>query len=222
MRTIELAGEALEMLPERALWWPAQKTLFVADVHLGKAASFRKLGQPVPAGTTQDNLDRLSALIDSHAPRRLLVLGDFLHAAPAQAPLQMGPVLGWREKHAALELVLVRGNHDRHAGDPPVELAIDLVDEPWLLEGGVLAACHHPKAVAGLTVLAGHWHPAVSLRGPANDRERLPCFCHTAGLLVLPAFGAFTGSRIQPLPEGALCYPVGAGRVWPPVPERRP
>lgn len=215
---IELEGETLEMLPERALWWPAQRTLFVADIHLGKAASFRRLGQPVPAGTTQANLERLSALIERHAPRRLVFLGDLLHAAPALVPSQIEPVLRWRLQHAALDCVLVRGNHDRRAGDPPPALAITLVDEPWRLDGGRLAACHHPQAVAGLTVLAGHWHPAVRLRGPAHDRQRLPCFCRRPGLLVLPAFGAFTGNSLAPLPADAVCYPVGGGRVWPAMP----
>ena len=45
-------GERLHLLPERAVWWPAAGLLLVADVHLGKAATFRRLGQPVPAGTT--------------------------------------------------------------------------------------------------------------------------------------------------------------------------
>ncbi len=214
---IGLADETLELLPERGLWWPAQRTLFVADVHLGKAASFRRLGQPVPAGTTQDNLDRLSALIERHSVNRLVVLGDFLHAAQARAPAQIEPVLRWRERHAALACVLVRGNHDRHAGDPPAELAVSVVDEPWDMEGGRLAACHHPQAVTGRIVLAGHWHPAIQLRGRAHDRQRLPCYCRTQDMLVLPAFGAFTGSSIQPLPTDACCYPVGGGRVWPAV-----
>ena len=56
---VHWAGEALDLLSERALWWPAERMLFVADLHLGKAASYRALGQPVPGGTTQENLARL-------------------------------------------------------------------------------------------------------------------------------------------------------------------
>ena len=48
---IAYAGEAVWLLPEHALWWPAQRVLFIADLHLGKAATYRTLGQPVPAGT---------------------------------------------------------------------------------------------------------------------------------------------------------------------------
>lgn len=54
--TVQWAEESLHLLPEHALWWPAAQTLFIADLHLGKAASYRRLGQPVPTGSTQDNL----------------------------------------------------------------------------------------------------------------------------------------------------------------------
>jgi len=40
-------GEELLLLPQRALWWPAQKTLLVADLHFGKAATLRAHGIPV-------------------------------------------------------------------------------------------------------------------------------------------------------------------------------
>ena len=212
---VEFGGEVLWLLPECGVWWPATDTLFVADLHLGKAASFRALGQPVPSGTTQDNLERLTQLVTRHDARRLVFLGDMLHAAPAQRESVMAPLRRWRTQHAALDCVLVRGNHDRHAGDPPSDLGIAVVDEPWSpMPGSTLVACHHPQQAPGRMVLAGHWHPTVTLYGSAHDRQRLPCFCRSAGMLVLPAFGAFTGGSSQPLPRGARLYAVGAGQVW--------
>ena len=90
----------------------------------------------------------------------------------------------------------------------------------WPVDGAPgLVACHHPRRVAAAAVLAGHWHPAVTLRGPARDHERLACFCHVAhdggDVLVLPAFGAFTGSSPHAPPPGSTCWPVGGDRVWP-------
>jgi DNA ligase-associated metallophosphoesterase len=217
-QTLQVDGATLALLPEHAVWWPAQRTLCVADLHLGKAATFRAHGLPVPAGTTGDNLQRLTALVRQHAAQRIVFLGDYLHAASARHPEVLAQAHAWRMQHPELECVLVRGNHDQHAGDPPATLRITVVDEPWPLAPGLpLRACHHPQAVAGHTVLAGHWHPATVLRGPARDRQRLPCFSHTPGLLVLPAFGAFTGTSAAPLPDGARLYVVGGGRVWPPV-----
>ena len=208
---ITLAGEAVVLLPERALWWPRERALFVADVHLGKAASFRALGQPVPAGTTRDNLDRLSGLVNALDARSLVVLGDFLHAATAQQAQVIDPVLAWRERHAALRCLLVRGNHDSHAGDPPAALRFDIVNEPFRV--GPFAACHHPQQVAGAMVLAGHLHPAVQLRGRGLDRLRLACFCEGENWLILPAFGAFTGSTLELPAQTLRCYAVGGGVV---------
>ncbi len=212
-----LAGERVWLLPQRALWWPATCTVFVADVHLGKAATFRALGQPVPSGTTQDNLDRLSAVLESTRAQRLVVLGDFLHAAAAQQARVLDPVHRWRERHAAVEVVLIRGNHDSRAGDPPASLRIRIEDEPHAMPP--FAACHHPRAVAGTFALAGHLHPAVTLHGRAHERQRLACFCETRDLMILPAFGAFTGTTLDGLPGDARCHAVGGGVVWA-APER--
>ncbi|SEL66416.1 putative phosphoesterase [Roseateles sp. YR242] len=212
-----LGDEVLDLLPGLAAWWPGQRTLFVADVHLGKGASFRALGQPVPAGTTQDNLARLTHWVRQCGAERLVVLGDFLHAATAQQAQVLDQVHAWRLTLPELVCVLVRGNHDSHAGDPPATLRFDIVDEPHRM--GPFLACHHPghRPTSGTWVLAGHLHPAVVLRGPAHDRQRLPCFCLTEGQLILPAFGAFTGTTLSGLPAGAACYAVGGGRVMGPV-----
>ena len=80
-----LAGEPVHLLAGHALWWPAGATVFVADVHLGKAATFRARGIPVPGGTTQDNLARLTALLHGLPARRLVVLGDHYRASTPRA-----------------------------------------------------------------------------------------------------------------------------------------
>ncbi|WP_298233726.1 ligase-associated DNA damage response endonuclease PdeM [uncultured Azohydromonas sp.] len=188
---IERGGERLQLLAERALWWPARQALLVADAHFGKAASFRRLGVPVPQGTTGRNLDVLSGLIERHGARRLLVLGDLLHSAHAHdAPDTLAALAAWRAARVDLRIVLVRGNHDDRAGDPPAALGIEVVDEPLRLAG--LALCHHPRALPGAYVLAGHLHPCITI-GRGFDRLRLPCFHFGPAVGVLPAFGAFTG-----------------------------
>ena len=62
MLTISVAGELLTLLPERAAYLAERQLLLVADAHFGKATSFRRLGVPVPQGSTADNLVALSAL----------------------------------------------------------------------------------------------------------------------------------------------------------------
>lgn len=207
-------GTTLWLLPQRAVWWPAARTAFVADVHFGKAATFRRAGQPVPHGTTADNLARLDAVLAVTGAQHLVFLGDFLHARSGAADALWSQLLPWRERHAAVRMTLVRGNHDLHAGDPPQTLDIALVDEPWRPEEGAeVMACHHPQTVVGSTVLAGHWHPTATLRGLARDSVKVPCFALNPGLLVLPAFGAFTGGSTQPEPRNTRRFAVVADRV---------
>lgn len=194
-------GTALWLLPQRAVWWPAAHMAFVADVHFGKAATFRHAGLPVPSGTTGDNLARLDAVLQVTAAKHLVFLGDFLHARPGADAALWAQLIPWRERHADVQMTLVRGNHDQHAGDPPQALGMALVDEPWRpVEGAHVLACHHPQFFDEDTVLAGHLHPTARLFGRARDSLRLPCFAWASGLVVLPAFGAFTGSAPDHLP----------------------
>lgn len=210
--TVLWADEELHLLPEHALWWPGGRALFVADLHLGKAASYRAQGLPVPGGTTSDNLARLDALMATHDPRQLVFLGDFLHAASGRTAQMLNALLDWRQRHAPVAMTLVRGNHDDRAGDPPAELNMAVVDEPWLL--GPFACCHHPQTHPSHFVLAGHVHPVRHLSGPGRDRLRLPCFVADDAHAILPAYGAFTGGQALPVRPGQQWFGVGGGRVW--------
>jgi uncharacterized protein len=58
--SVEVAGEVLELRPERPAYCPARKALLVADLHIGKSAAYRHGGIPVPDPSFHD-LDRLSA-----------------------------------------------------------------------------------------------------------------------------------------------------------------
>jgi DNA ligase-associated metallophosphoesterase len=205
---LQLAGERLLLLPQKAMYWPRERTLMVADIHFGKAASFRALGVPVPHGTTTANLRALDALVAEHGARRIVFLGDFLHAKAAHAVATLAAMRHWRAAHPSLELTLVRGNHDRHAGDPPPGLRMEMVDEPCLQ--GPFAFCHHPDVLIAAYVLAGHVHPVYKLRS-GWESLLLPCFLAAPGRLVLPAFGAFTGGHpVKPQPGERLFITSGA------------
>lgn len=201
---LELGGEPLVLLPQRAAYLPAQRTLLVADAHIGKAVSFRRLGVPVPEATTGGTLARLDAAVQATGAQQVVFLGDLLHSARAHAADTLGAVRRWRQSRAQLHLVLVRGNHDLHAGDPPVDWGVRVVDEPWRLGG--LALHHHPQPDDAAYVLAGHVHPGLVLGGRAHDRLRLPCFHFGARVGVLPAFGEFTGLHVV--------RPVAGDRVF--------
>ncbi|MEC5161431.1 MULTISPECIES: ligase-associated DNA damage response endonuclease PdeM [unclassified Janthinobacterium] len=204
---LSLAGESVLLLPQKALYWPRRKTLLVADIHFGKASAFRAQGVPVPSGTTSANLAALDELLALHPVERIVFLGDFLHARAAHAPATLAAMLAWRGRHRTLALTLVRGNHDRHAGDPSALLGIEMVDEPWQL--GPFSLCHHPDLAAPGYVLAGHVHPVFRLAA-GRDALRLPCFLVGAARAVLPSFGAFTGGfAVAPAPGERLFLVAG-------------
>jgi DNA ligase-associated metallophosphoesterase len=219
-KEITLVGERLLLLPQRALFWPAKRMLVIADIHFGKAASFRAGGIPVPRGTTTENLCALDALIDHWQPTQILFLGDFLHARHAHAAATMAVIAAWRTRRAGLELMLVRGNHDRHAGDPPAALGISVVDEPWGI--GPFLFAHHPEPHPGGYVLAGHVHPVYRL-ATRGDALRLPCFLFGATTGMLPSFGAFTGGHpVNPVPGERLFVAADDQVIEIPVGSLRP
>jgi DNA ligase-associated metallophosphoesterase len=204
---IELGGEQLILLPQKAAFWPRERMLIIADIHFGKAAAFRSWGIPVPRGTTSENLHALDDLILLTGAQHVLFLGDFLHARAARAAGTQAAMLAWRRKNCELVLTLVRGNHDKHAGDPAEHLGIDLVDEPYTL--GPLSFCHHPDIAAPGYVLAGHVHPVYML-ATRFDALRLPCFVAGPHRMILPSFGSFTGGHaLRPEPDERIWVSSG-------------
>lgn len=213
MWSLDLAGEQLLLLPQRAAFLPAHRTLLVADAHLGKAVSFRRLGVPVPEATTAGTLARLDAALAASGAGCIVFLGDLLHSAHAHAAHTLTAVRRWRDRHPQLDLRLVRGNHDRHAGDPPADWGVCCVNEPLRLGG--LALKHHPDPEPGAYVLAGHVHPGVVLGGRAHDRLRLPCFHFGPSVGLLPAFGEFTGLHMVARAPGDRVFVPQGERVVP-------
>jgi uncharacterized protein len=207
---IVLAGQPVELLAEKALYWPASSTLIVADLHWGKAASFRAMAIPVPPGTTAADLSRLDSALEQTGARRLLVLGDLLHARAAQdARATLELIRAWRRRRAALECVLVRGNHDLRAGDPPADLDFRVTDA---LTESPFVFRHHPGTSGDGYTLAGHLHPSIRLSG-RGDRIRLPCFHFGRRMGVLPAFGSFTGTATPDIEPDDRVFVVGDGEV---------
>jgi uncharacterized protein len=197
---LTLAGELVYLMGERALYWPGTSTLVVADLHWGKASTFRAAGIPIPIGTTSDDLARLDSALRRSGARRLVVLGDLFHAKAGRiASHTLAELRRWRSLAGTFEILLIRGNHDRHAGDPPNDLQINCVNAPAFVPPFIFR--HEPVDSEGAYGLAGHVHPGLTLVGRGLQRETLPCFLIGQRGAILPAFGSFTGcSVVQPQP----------------------
>jgi DNA ligase-associated metallophosphoesterase len=204
--TITLRGEEVTLLPERAMLWISERALLIADPHWGKAATFRARGIPVPSGTTDEAIARLDNLVKRTHAREVIFLGDLLHAREGRSREMFASLAQWRTNNTDVELLLVRGNHDKRAGDPPGELAIQCEDAPY--KRGPFILDHHPRASADGYVLAGHVHPGIRLYGQGRQSERLPCFVIGKDIAILPAFGDFTGLAIVELTETDAIYAI--------------
>lgn len=206
---LPLAAEPVLFLGDRALYWPARQALLIADLHLGKADIFRRAGIALPSGGTVDDLRRLQRLLDTHACRELWILGDILHG-PAHRAAWYQHWLGWRERNAALDVHVVRGNHDLHL--PHAQLQVQIHDAvrlpPFLLR-------HEPVPDTDLHAIAGHLHPQVAL---PPLRRRFPAFWLRDRMTVLPAFSAFTAGIVPvPAPGEQMIACVENGVVELPV-----
>ena len=208
---LTLAGEAVELLADRALYWQRQRVLFVADVHLGKAASFRAGGMPLPRGTTATDLGRFTSLIAATGATELVVLGDFLHAAAGRVDALDVAFCRWRDAHRDLAITLVRGNHDARAGDPPTAWGVRVVPDPHLHAPFVL--CHAPQTPRTGYALCGHVHPGIRI-SDGGDSARLPCFVLGRKRALLPAFGRLTGLALVARGAGDTVVAIAGSRLF--------
>lgn len=187
---VEIAGEPVRLLGDRALHWPARDRLLIADLHLGKADVFRHAGIALPTGGTNHDLERLTRLLADTNATELWILGDVLHG-PALSSRWRENWEGWRTRHRQLRVVALTGNHDRALAKAGLDMTLvgsEVVDSPFALR-------HDPQAHPTLHVLCGHIHPQAAFPGL---RRRFPAFWLREGITVLPAFSHFTAG-VAPL-----------------------
>ncbi len=203
----EVAGTAFTPLADRGLFWQSQNTLMVADLHLGKEATFCASGIAVPRGSTGRTLQCVEAMLRQTQSSRLIILGDLFHAKSSLAPDVREQFIQFLDRCGAGEVILVRGNHDRSAGTLPSDWPLVVVEEPLVIDQVELAHFPGPPTAPNQLRIAGHLHPGVVLGRPAGGRK-LPCFHYSAhdACLTLPAAGDFTGT--------ARVRPSGQDRVW--------
>lgn len=188
MLGIQLQSEEFKLLSEKALYWPAQKTIIVSDLHWGKTAHFRKHGIAIPIGAQQADEVRLSNLVQGYGVERLIIAGDLFHSV---ANKQVDGFAHWRQQHKELHLDLVLGNHDILPYEKYLEHNIAL--HPEIMDAGPFIISHDKLAEPGKFHIHGHLHPCFTAGGRGRMSVRTQCFCIDDNRMVLPSFGSFTG-----------------------------
>jgi DNA ligase-associated metallophosphoesterase len=191
MVPLSFAGEEFALTSGRALYWPRERALLVADLHLEKASFYARHGQPLPPYDSRETLERLALSIRETGARRVFTLGDNFHDSAGPERLEPHAAGMLAALTRATDWVWITGNHDaameaRAGGALAQELEI----------AGVVLR-HQAKAGETRPELSGHYHPRLQIT--VRERHiRRPCAvlgsdASGTGRMILPAFGALTG-----------------------------
>jgi DNA ligase-associated metallophosphoesterase len=207
---IQIGNQTYVMLREKALFRPADDTLILADLHLGKAQHFRKNGIYIPQKSAEKDYERLTALIHSTKPARIILLGDLFHSTYNH---EWQLFCEFVKNSKQIEFVLVLGNHDILDKAHYKHICSEIIENTF--EEGDVIFSHHPlkKIPTGKVCLAGHIHPGVVMQGKAKQQMKLPCFYQHANQLILPAFGSLTGLQVIKPEKNAQVYVITTNRV---------
>lgn len=189
---VEFCGVMLTLTNQRAVYWASQECLILSDIHIGKTGHFRKHGIAIPQQVSEKDLQRLAGLLAYYRPRRLIIVGDLVHAA---ANREMDRFRTLREQFIATKFVLIKGNHDRFSDELLHALGIDEVYDELHLSGVLLS--HEPSEELVGPTISGHIHPGFTVKLAIKKSITLPCFVVGRRQFILPAFSEFTGFDTQ-------------------------
>ena len=195
--SLKFNNHQLDLLPEKAIWVEDLKSIFIADIHFGKAAHFRKSGIPIPEPIHDLDLQGIAYLISKYNPKDFYFLGDLFHSDWNE---QWDFLNSFLRKFEETTFHLIKGNHDVLSPIAYQKSTFQIHEQPLII--GNLLLTHEPmkQISAEYLNLCGHIHPGIRLVGKARQSVRIPCFHLRSNQLTLPAFGAFTGlALIKPL-----------------------
>lgn len=186
-------NETLTLTNHRAIYWANQEMLIISDLHIGKAAHFRKNGIPVSTEVLINDLKRLKQLLAFFKAKQLMVVGDLFHAGMNK---EFEVFRNWIDTIEKIDLILVKGNHDKISPEIS-ELFFDwrIFTTHYIFPFNFI---HESLNSTDNTFqISGHTHPGVLLKGKGKQRIKLPCYQISKKQLILPAFSLFTGLNTQ-------------------------
>lgn len=189
-KSISIGSQNLVINTFKSIYWPDQKMLILADLHVGKAAHFRKNGIPIPNTISQVDLQRLTYLFHFYEVEKVLIVGDIIHS---KTNSEVEKFQLWKQQWPHIQWILVKGNHDRLAQRDWEQLGLtNILDELNIQD---LLFIHEPPKILkeNTFYISGHIHPGVLLWSLSRSKIRLPAFVLQEQQLILPAFSQFTG-----------------------------
>ena len=186
MVPFSFADETFYATADGALFWPSQRALLVADLHLEKASWFARLGQFLPPYDSQATLTALAAEVERSGATRLYCLGDSFHDRFGCERLPSAAREMLTALTSTLDWTWIVGNHDPGFAD---HCGGRLAEEVEI--GGVVLR-HEAEPNESRPEMSGHFHPKLRLHVKGRQVSRR-CFVATPTKIILPAFGSLTG-----------------------------
>ena len=196
---LDFAGEELVLTSNQALYWPRERALLVADLHLEKGSWYAQRGQMLPPYDSRETLERVADAVKASGARRVITLGDNFHDDAGASRLDPYASGMLEALTRALDWVWITGNHDEQMAR---SFGAQLAEE---LEIGGIVLRHEAKPGETRAELSGHYHPKMRLRVRERHIAR-PCGVVSRSdsggdRMILPAFGAYTGGMDAGAPE---------------------
>lgn len=185
-----LCNQHVELLPEKAIFWKEESILVVSDLHLGKTATFRRAGIPVPDAVMLHDLENLILLLQRKRAKRCVIAGDFLHHPSGLTDQTLALIEDWLLK-TPCPVDLILGNHDRAFKQIKHEhWKMTIYEKALFIKP--FAFSHIHTDFPGFFTWSGHIHPQIII-GNRRKMTRLPCFLIQPEKGLLPAYSSFAG-----------------------------
>lgn len=176
------------LVPEGGILHQALRIAVIADVHLGYEWARGSAGDCVPRHSLAETLEKLGTMFGRAVVERLIVAGDLVESPRpcARTRDDLTRLVRWL-RDREVQLVLLRGNHDRGlvapAGSPQIGSPASGVRVENRLNVAGWTIVHGHAAVSAKRLISGHHHPVLNFAGRAS-----PCFLAGPDRIILPAF----------------------------------
>jgi putative SbcD/Mre11-related phosphoesterase len=181
-------------IKDLALWLKKEKTLVIADLHLGFEENLHRQGVLVPWFQFKEIKKRLEKIFSKTKPEKIIINGDLKHefgSIPQQEWDEVKGIIDFLQKNSK-ELILVKGNHDKILGPIANYKKVKLKDSVTIRDTIIMHGHELSKIPEKIkTIIIAHEHPALGLTD-GTTTELYKCFLKGtyAGktLIVQPSF----------------------------------
>jgi DNA ligase-associated metallophosphoesterase len=184
LKVINFNNHEFKINNDGILFWLEKKIAIISDLHLEKGSSFASSGQFIPPFDSEETLNKLINFLQIHEVQTIILLGDTFHDRGALNRMSSKVKSIFDSLVENYEIIFVLGNHENKMKSPYIKFYERyIVDDIHFLHEAVLEKKYQ---------ISGHFHPVASLK--INSKKITEkCLIHSENLIIMPAFGEFTG-----------------------------